>query len=202
MTSSLRERRRQQLRDEILEAAAKLLGQKGYPGVSMDDLAAHVGISKPTLYSYFGTKDELIAETLTRQLERLIALAQSSAPGQTPLQRLMTLMEASIRLQFDEHQQPLQPWTPDLREVLQQHPQPLERLRALDGAVGTLVSEAMAAGEIDAGLDVGTLVRGFFALITSVRLFPFGSTNAPTPQGAIPALLALFTRGVRAAARP
>ncbi|GAB4194703.1 MAG: TetR/AcrR family transcriptional regulator [Roseiflexaceae bacterium] len=198
MTSSLRERRRQQLRDEILEAAGRLLGQKGYPGVSMDDLAAHVGISKPTLYSYFGTKDELIAETLTRQLERLITLAQTSTPGQTPLQRLVTLMEAAIRLQFDEHQQPLQPWTPDLRQVLQEHPAPLERLRTLDAAVGTLVNEAMAAGEIDHSLDTGTLVRGFFALITSVRLFPFGGA-APTPQSAIPSLVALFTSGVRPA---
>lgn len=198
MTSSLRERRRQQLRDEILDAAARLLGQKGYPGVSMDDLAAHVGISKPTLYSYFGTKDELIAETLTRQLERLIALAHSAIPDQTPLQRLLALMEAAIRFQFDDRQQPLQPWTPDLREVLQQHPQPLERLRVLDAAVSTLVVEAMAAGEIDPDLDVGTLVRGFFALIMSVRLFPFGGA-APTPQSAIPALLALFTQGVRPA---
>ena len=53
MTVSLRERRRQLLYDEILTAVGELLGEKGYSAMSMDELAARVGISKPTLYSIF-----------------------------------------------------------------------------------------------------------------------------------------------------
>jgi AcrR family transcriptional regulator len=56
MTVPLRERRRQLLRDEILQAAAALLNEKGYAAMSMDELAGRAGISKPTLYGYVREK--------------------------------------------------------------------------------------------------------------------------------------------------
>jgi AcrR family transcriptional regulator len=68
MAHSLRERRRQMLREEILEATHQLLTERGYAAMSMDDLAARVGVSKPTLYNQFPTKEDLIAATKGRSL--------------------------------------------------------------------------------------------------------------------------------------
>ena len=44
-------------RGRIFLSAAQLFAQKGYNGVSMRELAAHSGISKPTIYYYFGSKE-------------------------------------------------------------------------------------------------------------------------------------------------
>ena len=46
--------------NEILLAARTLMLAKSYTGATMDEIAAEAGITKPTIYQYFRTKDELI----------------------------------------------------------------------------------------------------------------------------------------------
>ncbi len=47
---------------EILQAARMVMLDKNYTGATMDDIAAEAGISKPTIYQYFRTKDELFVD--------------------------------------------------------------------------------------------------------------------------------------------
>lgn len=197
MTGSLRERRRQLLRDEILDVTGRLLGQKGYAAMSMDELATQVGISKPTLYSYFGTKEELVSEAIIRDLEHLHALAQPIDPAQTPLQRLTTLLEASLRLQFDEQHRPLRPWMPEVHELVHNNPRAINTLHRLIAAVSALVQEGIATGEIDPGLDVPSIVRAFYGMIGSVRLAPLQDGAAPQLSASAHTLRTMFMRGVR-----
>ena len=51
---------------EILEAAERIFGERGYQGTSMDDVAAKVGVSKPLIYQYYGSKDGLFLACLAR----------------------------------------------------------------------------------------------------------------------------------------
>lgn len=51
-------------RQEILAAASEVFRKTGY-GASIDDICAHVGCSKATLYGYFGSKEELLYVVLT-----------------------------------------------------------------------------------------------------------------------------------------
>lgn len=46
-------------RRAILDAATELFLQRGYPGASMDDVAARASASKQTLYKYFASKEAL-----------------------------------------------------------------------------------------------------------------------------------------------
>jgi len=45
----------------MIVAARGIFGERGYAATSMDDVAAAAGVSKPLLYAYFGSKDELFA---------------------------------------------------------------------------------------------------------------------------------------------
>ncbi len=56
--------KREKLRraEEILLAAQKVMLEKGYSGATMDDIAAEAGLTKPTVYQYFKTKDELFVQ--------------------------------------------------------------------------------------------------------------------------------------------
>lgn len=66
-------------RDEIVQRAADLFEREGFAGTKIDDVAAAVGISKPTLYYYFARKhdilnsihDEFIEMLLQAHVERL-----------------------------------------------------------------------------------------------------------------------------------
>lgn len=62
-----RERRRR----NIIEAADSLFGRAPFDTVQMEDIARRAGISKPTLYRYFASKDELVLEVLNGALSDL-----------------------------------------------------------------------------------------------------------------------------------
>lgn len=50
----------------MLDAAERLFGERGYQAVSMDEIAARVGVSKPMLYHYYGSKERLFLACLRR----------------------------------------------------------------------------------------------------------------------------------------
>ncbi|MDX9997942.1 MAG: TetR/AcrR family transcriptional regulator [Phenylobacterium sp.] len=63
-------------REEILAASLRLFGERGVHGVSTRQIAEAVGISQPTLYAYFPSKDHIAAELSARafaELERRLS---------------------------------------------------------------------------------------------------------------------------------
>lgn len=57
---------------QILAAARTLFAQRGYAQVTMDDVAAAVGVTKPLLYTYFGNKERLYLECMRPAAEALL----------------------------------------------------------------------------------------------------------------------------------
>ena len=53
-------------REEILDAAAGLFADRGYHGVSIDDIGAAVGMSGPGIYRHFASKEDVLAQMLLR----------------------------------------------------------------------------------------------------------------------------------------
>ncbi len=56
-------------RRTLLDAADRLLTEYGYDGMNMNMLAKEAGYSKATVYVYFSSKDEIVAELALRRLE-------------------------------------------------------------------------------------------------------------------------------------
>ena len=56
----------------IMEAALKVFADQGYSGTSMDAIAALAGVSKPTLYQYFGSKEQLFAAIMVAQRDSML----------------------------------------------------------------------------------------------------------------------------------
>jgi AcrR family transcriptional regulator len=59
-------------RDEFLGAAAGLFAERGYAGVTMDDIGAAAGVSGPALYHHFSGKEALLGEMLISISEHLL----------------------------------------------------------------------------------------------------------------------------------
>ena len=66
--SKFQERQRQQREKTILATAYTLLTERGYEGMTMDELAAQVGITKVTLYQHFPSKEALAAGIAVDQI--------------------------------------------------------------------------------------------------------------------------------------
>jgi AcrR family transcriptional regulator len=80
---------RMEREQQILAAAEKLFTERGYPNVSMDAIAERTGITKPLIYSYFGSKEDLYTTCIRRfllPLERVvIATVDPSLPPERRL---------------------------------------------------------------------------------------------------------------------
>ncbi|WP_194815997.1 TetR/AcrR family transcriptional regulator [Nocardia sp. XZ_19_385] len=66
-----REQLKAQRRGQLLEAGARLIAERGFLGMRLDDLGAAVGISGPAVYRHFPNKEALLVELLVGVSQRL-----------------------------------------------------------------------------------------------------------------------------------
>jgi AcrR family transcriptional regulator len=185
------------LRDEILDMAEQLMARKGYGGMSMEELASVVGISKPTLYNQFPAKDDLVRAAAMRAMERLFALIDE-AHSASPLARITSLLHAVIQLHCEKGPNTLPLWMPEIIQMLRARPDSKALLQRYDALLVNLVREAIAQGEIAPQLDVASVVRVFYALICAPTIAPESSSGTPDPDALAGTITAIFLAGVRA----
>ncbi|NIJ07347.1 AcrR family transcriptional regulator [Sphingomonas vulcanisoli] len=77
-TPDQREAERFAKREAVLSAAVDLFNERGFSATSLDDVAASLGVTKPVIYHYLGTKEQVLLECLTRGLTALEAAAHEA----------------------------------------------------------------------------------------------------------------------------
>ncbi|MEU9009691.1 TetR/AcrR family transcriptional regulator [Streptomyces sp. NPDC048479] len=67
---------------QMMDAAVQTFGQRGYRAASMDEIAELAGVSKPLVYLYLNSKEELFTACIRREAEALIVAVRAGAePG-------------------------------------------------------------------------------------------------------------------------
>jgi AcrR family transcriptional regulator len=196
MTISLRERRRQLLYDEILTAVGEMLAEKGYSAMSMDELAARVGISKPTLYSIFPTKEDLLVETIVHGMDSVAKVIQADQTQRSPLQQLTFILRTVIQMQVNKGALTPRPWSPEVFQLVCMREEVVERMRNNEAVLFDLVRQGIVAGEINRVLDPVLILRAFFAILNALHLPYLGSMSLPTANTVVDTLVTIFERGV------
>jgi len=85
--------RRELKRQAVLHAAAQLFNERGFHGTSLDDIAQRLSVTKPTLYYYVRSKDEILMECVRTALEMMRdEIARVRQAGGRPLDQLATCM--------------------------------------------------------------------------------------------------------------
>jgi AcrR family transcriptional regulator len=69
---------------QMLDAAVQVFSINGYHETSMDAIAAKAEISKPMLYLYYGSKEELFGACLTRELSRFVEAVRADVDFTLP----------------------------------------------------------------------------------------------------------------------
>lgn len=92
--------------ERIFEATFRICTRKGFQGMTMRDLSTESGLSMGALYSYFGTKEELL-NTLQRVGNSFVAriLDECVSGLDDPLEKLQTVLKTHLYLS-----EMMQPW--------------------------------------------------------------------------------------------
>ena len=70
-------------REQLLAAAARLMANRGYHGVSINDIGAAAGVSGPAVYKHFPSKQAILTELLVGISERLLTEGSARATAAT-----------------------------------------------------------------------------------------------------------------------
>ncbi len=160
--------RQQMLRareDAIVSSVNRLLAEKGFESMTVDEVAADVGIAKASLYKHFSSKEELAAAAMIRVLER--ALEQLDALSADASLSARGRVEAAVRwtmqVQLAGDMPSLPSQNSSLRAALMGNRAYLDRLFAVSERLGAWIEAAQAAGELDRGLPAEVILYTLFA---------------------------------------
>ncbi|TQJ32267.1 TetR/AcrR family transcriptional regulator [Microbacterium sp. SLBN-146] len=95
MTTRVTERERQKADrySALLSEASRLFAERGYSGVSLEELGAAVGVSGPAVYRHFANKQALLGKILITVSERLLAGGTAVVSAETDAaERLRSLV--------------------------------------------------------------------------------------------------------------
>lgn len=111
----------------MLQAAERAFATRGFQATTMDEIAEHVGVTKPLIYDYFGSKEGLLAacvEQARRQLMGALIESWEARPQEVVRERVRGVVLAYFCF-IDEHAQAF----------------------ALIGAEGALIGDALRSVE-------------------------------------------------------
>lgn len=133
-------------KNEILDAAERLFGAKGFDGTSTTDILNEIGIARGTLYYHFKSKEDILDAMIGRITGNLVAKASEIAEKkEIPVLQRLTLMMISLNVDNDlGHEIMAQVHKPQNALM---HQKMQERLLAgVNPIITTLLKEGIAQG--------------------------------------------------------
>jgi len=194
----------------LMESALKLLMQRGYRRIRLEDVADDAGVSKATVYHYFANKDELLTQTIAGRMaekhdeaERRLAARGGSAAARLQM-FLRQFWDLSLTRQAGLWQQMLAAeiatGAPDVFAVWARGL--VRRWRV----VRRLIREGQQTGEFRCDLNAEIAARVIISALSHQALFHvhFGLDRfAPySPDRLITAVIQQFLDGLRVPTKP
>lgn len=148
----------------IIEAVNRLLAEKGFEAMTVDAVAAEVGIAKASLYKHFKSKEDLAAAAMIGVLDRALALidALQQAPG-TERERLMAVARWAMQVQLAGEMPALPAQNSALRAALMGNKTYLDRLMQVSEHLGAWITAGQQGGQLDANLPPEVLLYTLYA---------------------------------------
>lgn len=149
--------------DAIVASVNRLLAEKGFDLMTVDEVAADVGIAKASLYKHFPSKEALAAAAMVRLLERTLAVVEQQPADDTACGRLRAVTRWALQLQLAGEMPTLPSQNSSLRAELMASKPYLDLLMQVSDRLGEWIVQAQADGDIDRALPPELVLYTIFA---------------------------------------
>lgn len=166
---SFREQVLQAREDAIVASVNRLLAEKGFDLMTVDEVAADVGIAKASLYKHFPSKEALAAEAMIRVLDRaLLLLAELEADPRDAqpahaIEQLKAVARWTMQVQLAGAMPSLPAQNSSLRAVLVGNRNYLDRLMHVSDILGRWITQAQACAALNPALPPEVVLYTLFA---------------------------------------
>lgn len=97
---TLAERKRQLVRDELAEAALRLLARQGFEQTTVDQLAVAAGVSRRTFFRYFASKEDVVISSVVVVFEGILAEVEARPADEAPAVAIREAVKAVVLEDF------------------------------------------------------------------------------------------------------
>ena len=149
--------------DAIVASVNRLLAEKGFDLMTVDEVAADVGIAKASLYKHFASKEELAAAAMIRLLQRALAFLDTLPAGAEPVEQLRAVARWTMQVQLAGEMPSLPAQNSVLRAALMASAAYLDLLMQVSERLGAWITAAQAAGHLNAALPPEVVLYTLFA---------------------------------------
>ena len=189
--------------EQTLTVAHDLFAKRGFAAVTMDEVAAEVGVTKPLLYNYFGNKERLYVACMERSGDALFAtvgeaVGDSASPGDA--------LNAGLRAFFAFLDADRAAWAVLFDETLPQSGDVADRVadyrgRIVDLVAGSLVAQLPSKRRGAARTEVEALSTALLGAAEALARW-WLRTEATTAAEAAELLIATVEPGLRLRSHP
>ncbi len=138
--------------DAIVVAVNRLLAEKGFDLMTVDEVALDVGIAKASLYKHFSSKEDLAAAAMVRVIGLAQAFLASLPPEAKPLDQLKAIARWMLQVQIKGEMPSLPSQNSTLRANLMANKAYLDGLMQISDKIGGWIEAAQADGSLSAKL--------------------------------------------------
>jgi TetR/AcrR family transcriptional regulator of autoinduction and epiphytic fitness len=160
---SFKEQMLQAREDAIIRVVNSLLAEKGFEAMTVDEVAANVGIAKASLYKHFSSKEDLAAAAMVRVMRRaqdyLVSLPEQAAP----LENLRAVVRWTMELKLAGEMPSLPSQNSTLRATLMGNTDYMDGLMDVSDRLGAWIEAAQAQGAINPGLPAIAVLYTLYA---------------------------------------
>jgi AcrR family transcriptional regulator len=184
----------------IIMSMNRLLAEKGFDLMTVDEVAADVGISKASLYKHFASKEALAAAAMVRVLERAMAFMDNLAAERPAVEKLREVVRWTMGVQMAGEMPSLPAQNSSLRAALAADKTYLDRLMQVSDRLGEWIVAAQEAGDLDASLPPELVLYTLYARACDPVLGVMRASGQHEDDRIVEWLLATCFRGLGARA--
>jgi len=192
----LRERQRIARDEAILEAAFALIVEEGYDALTMEKVAARVGISRQTLYHHFSSREDIALRAILTLMEQGIAAIQSFDTSVPPVERLKLVVRWMIESRFQPACAALVKVRHSLVSV-KAHPDYRRAFERRASALAEIVASAQSDGDLRPDLPSRLIVQMLLGLVSDASYEGLVAADLVTPAVVAETIVDVFFQGLR-----
>ena len=135
--------------DAIIQSVNRLLAEKGFEAMTVDEVAADVGIAKASLYKHFPSKEDLAAAAMVSVMRRAQSFLNDLPTESSPIEKLRRVVAWTMGMKLAGEMPSLPSQNSSLRSTLMGNKDYMDGLMDVSDRLGAWIEAAQALGSLN-----------------------------------------------------
>lgn len=149
--------------EAIIDVVNRMLADKGFDAMTVDEVAFEVGVAKASLYKHFPSKEDLAAAAMVRMMQRAVGHLASLGESLKPIDKLKAAVRWMMELKLAREMPNLPSQNSSLRATMLANKAYIDALMTISDKLGGWTEAAQTSGDISSKLPAIVVLYTIYA---------------------------------------